>query len=130
MLFRSVPLYDRFRYADLDEKRAQVRQATLSLKNTKNKTTLAVRKANRDYATALTSVATAEKQAALAKEGLSLVESSYRAGTTSSLDVTQARQTHIAAGFNLATSQFKAQLALLSLLDAAGKDLPANIHHR
>jgi outer membrane protein TolC len=87
-----------------------------------------VRKAQRDYADALTTVATAEKQADLAKEGLGLVEASYRAGATSSLDVTEARQTYIAAGFNLATSQFKDQLALLQLLTALGEELPSNIY--
>ena len=127
MLSLTVPIYDYFRYADLDEKRAQLRQANLSLDNTKQKATLAVRKAHRDYANALINVVTAEKKADLAKEGLKLVEASYRVGTSTSLEVTEARQTYTAAGFNLATTQFKAQLALLTLLDAVGEDIPDNI---
>lgn len=123
MLSLTVPIYNYFRYADLDEKRAQLKQANLAYENSKQKATLAVRKAKRDYANALTQVATAEKQAALAEEGLKLVEAAYRAGATTSLDVTEARQVHTAAGFNLTTSQFKAQLALLSLIDAVGEDL-------
>ena len=127
MLSLTVPLYDYFRYADLDEKRAQLKQATLSLENTRQKATLAVRKARRDYAEALTAVVTAEKQAALAKEGLKLVEAAYQAGTTTSLEVTEARQTLIAAGFNLATLQLKAELALLTLVDAVGEEIAPNL---
>lgn len=128
MLSLTVPIYDYFRYADLDDKRAQLRQAKLSLENTERKATLAVRKAHRDYTNALINVVTAKKQADLAGEGLKLVEAAYRAGTASSLEVTQARQTHTAAGFNLATSELKAQLALITLLDAVGNDLPGSIH--
>jgi outer membrane protein TolC len=127
MLSLTVPIYDRFRYSDLDEKGVALRQATLSLANIEQKATLAVRKLSRDYATALTAVAAAEKQADLAKEGLGLVEVSFRVGAGTSLDVTQARQTYIAAGLNLATLQFKAQLSLLNLLDAVGQDLSASV---
>ena len=123
MLSLTVPIYNYFRYADLDEKRAGLRQAKLAYENSKTKATLAVRKASRNYADALTQVATAEKQAMLAAEGLKLVEAAYRAGTATSLEVTEARQSHTAAGFNLTTSQFKAQLALLTLIDAVGADL-------
>jgi len=50
-----------------------------------------VRQARRDYAGALTTVTKAEKQATLAEEGLKLIETSYRTGTGTSLDVTMAR---------------------------------------
>lgn len=119
----TVPLYDHFRYAELDKKRAELYQAELNLQNVKQKASLSVRKAQRDYATVLTAVTTAEKQEALAKEGLALTESAYRNGAGTSLDVTQARQTYTAAGLNLATLQLKSQLALLSYLDAVGEDI-------
>ncbi|MBN2672014.1 MAG: TolC family protein [Deltaproteobacteria bacterium] len=127
MFTLTIPLYNHYRYAELDEKRAAIRQAQLNMENTEQKASLAVRKARRDYANALIQVATAEKQAALAEEGVTLTDAAYRNGRGTSLDVTLARQTHIAAGLNLTTSQLKAQLALLSLLDAIGEDIPSQI---
>ncbi len=52
MLSLSIPIYNHFRYGDLNEKRARLRQAELSLENTEEKADLAVRKAKRDYAAA------------------------------------------------------------------------------
>ncbi|MBW2278515.1 MAG: TolC family protein, partial [Deltaproteobacteria bacterium] len=69
------------------------------------------------------SVETAGRQAELAVEGLLLVEAAYEAGTGTSLDVTDARRTKIAAEFNLAQQQLGAQIALLQLLNAIGEDM-------
>ena len=127
MLSLTVPIYNHFRYGDLDEKRAALKQAQLALRNTEDKSSLAVRTAQRNYAAALTTVATARKQEALAAEGLKLTEAAYVAGSGDSLSVTNARQTHAAAGFNRTTLELKAQLALLSLLDAVGENLEESI---
>lgn len=127
MLSLTVPIYNHFRYGDLDEKRAGLRQAELSLQRSKDKACLEVRKAIRNYETSLASVAIAQKQAALAAEGLKLTEASYLAGSGDSLSVTNARQTHIAAGFNLTTEEFKSQLSLLGLLDAIGENLDESV---
>ncbi len=127
MFSLSIPLYDHFRYAELDMSRAEIRQAELKLESTRRKAALSVRKARRDYANALIAVATAEKQSALAREGLQLTESAWRNGRGTSLDVTIARQAHTAAGLNLATARLKSQLALLAYLDAAGEDLSEQI---
>ncbi|MBN2715959.1 MAG: TolC family protein [Deltaproteobacteria bacterium] len=123
MFSLTIPLYDHFRYAALDLKRAEIRQEELNLENARQKTSLAVRTARRDYANALVAVAKAEKQISLAEEGLQLVEAAYRGGRGTSLDVTMARQAHTGAGLNLATARLKSQLALLSYLDAVGEDL-------
>lgn len=123
MFSLTIPLYDHFRYADLDMKRANIRQEELNLQNTKQKASLAVRKTRREYTDAQVGIATAEKQSALAREGLQLTESAWRNGQGTSLDVTMARQAQTAAGLNLATAKLKSQLALLNYLDAVGETL-------
>jgi outer membrane protein TolC len=127
MLGLAIPIYNHFRYGDLDEKRAQIKQAELGLTNAEDKAGREVRKARRDYTAALSSVVTAEKQVALAEEALKLTEAAYLAGSGDSLAVTDARQNYIAAGFNRTTSELKSQLALLTLLDAVGVEIPAGI---
>jgi outer membrane protein len=127
MLILSVPIYNHFRYGDLDEKRVMRREAELALRHTTDKGELAVRTARRDYDSALAAVETARIQAELAQEGLKLTESAYQAGTGDSLSVTNARQTHVAAGFNRTVSELKAQLALVSLLDALGRRISDSI---
>ncbi len=119
----SVPIYNHFRYADLDEKRASLRQAMIQLEETKVSVSTTVRKAQRDYLATLTSVRIADNQAKLAKEGLTLVEASYRAGTGSSLEVTDARRTLSAANVNLAVKRLEAQVNLLALLRSVGEDI-------
>jgi len=119
----SVPIYNHFRYGDLDEKRAALRQAMIQQKDAEENASMSVRKTRRDYLTALSSVAIAERQAILAKEALTLVEASYNAGTGSSLDITDGRRTASSAEVNWAAKRLEAQVALLSLLNAIGEDV-------
>lgn len=119
----TVPIYNHYRYGDLDYKRASLRQAMLQAEDTEQNVSLEVRKARRDYLTALSSVEIAENQARLATEALTLVEAAYGAGTGSSLDVTDARRTKSAADVNLVAQRLQAQLALLNLLKAIGGDM-------
>jgi outer membrane protein len=123
VLSLTVPIYNQFRYGDLDYKRAALQQATVELRNIEDKSSLAVRSSARDYHAALLSIETAERQAALAGEGLTLAESAYKAGVATSLDVSEARRAHTSAGVNLATLRLRAQISLLTMLDAAGDDL-------
>jgi len=119
----TVPIYNHFRYGDLDEKRASLRQALLQQEDAEKNIAQEVRKARRDYLTSLTSVAIAERQERLAKEALTLVEASYNAGTGSSLDVTDARRTSSSAIVNLAAKRLQSQISLLQLLSAVGEDM-------
>jgi outer membrane protein TolC len=121
----TVPLYNHYRYGDLDYKRAALKQAMLQAEDTEQNVSLEVRKARRDYLTALSSVEIAENQARLATEAMSLVEAAYEAGTGSSLDVTDARRTKSATDVNLVAQRLQAQLALLNLLEAIGEDMTA-----
>ena len=119
----SVPIYNHFRYGDLDYKRATLRQALIQLDEARQSSKIEVRRARREYLAALGTVITAERQAELAARALSLVETSYAAGISSSLDVTDARRVASAAGVNLAAQRLAAQIALLGLLRAAGEDI-------
>ena len=123
VLTLTVPIYNHFRYGDLDHKKASLRQATIQAEDAKSSAALEIRKARRDYLDALSAVEIAEKQSNLAKEALTLVEESYAAGTGSSLEVTDARRTASSADINLATQRLKTQLALLTLLQAIGEDV-------
>jgi outer membrane protein TolC len=119
----SVPIYNHYRYGDLDLKRAELKQAMLNQEDTQNNLSHEVRQLRRDYLNALSSVAIAERQTDLAAEGLALVEAAYEVGTGTSLDVTDARRTKAAADFNLIRTQLEAQIALLTLLQAVGADM-------
>jgi outer membrane protein TolC len=123
VLTLTVPLYNHFRYGDLDHKRASLRQAIIQQEEAEQNATMAVRKARRDYLTALSSVTIAERQEKLAKEALLLSEASYDAGTGSSLDVTDSRRRASEALINLAAKRLEAQIALLTLISAVGEDI-------
>jgi outer membrane protein TolC len=119
----SVPIYNHFRYGDLDYKRAVLKQAMIDEEDKAAHLGVEVRTARRDYLSALSANAIAERQVALASEALTLIEASYEAGTGTSLDVTDARRTLSATNVNLITTRLKAQIALLALLRAAGQDM-------
>lgn len=123
MFTLTVPLYNHFRYGNLDEKRASLRQAMLQQEDAMKNAGQEVRKARRDYLASLTSVQIAERQERLAKEALTLVEASFNAGTGSSLDVTDARRTSSSAIVNLAAKRLQSQISLLQLLSAVGEDM-------
>jgi outer membrane protein TolC len=126
MLTLTVPIYNQFRYGDIDYKRAAVRQSVTELEDLERKSSLAVRTAARGYRSALLSMEIAERQVALAREGLTLSEAAYKAGTSTSLEVTEARRAFTSAGVNLATERLRSQIALLSLIDELGDNLVAS----
>lgn len=122
-LVLTVPIYSQTRYADLDVRRAAVSKAQLEAEDAAQNAALEVRRARRDYLTALDAVETAAAQAELARETLTLTEAEYIAGTGSSLAVTDARRSSREAELNLAIKRFEAQTALLALLRAVGEDM-------
>jgi outer membrane protein len=123
VLTLTVPLYNHYRYGDIDYKRSSLRQAMINLEDTRENISMEVRKARRDYLTALSSSQIAKRQMALAHETLNLVEASYNAGTGSSLEVTDAREMVSQADMNLAYKRLEAQIQLLNLLSALGEDI-------
>ncbi len=119
----SVPIYEHTRYADLDQKRAAVLQAQAELRDAEQRALLEVRQLRRDYERALRQITIAAENARLSAEALQLAESAYQNGTGGSLEVTDARRSSRQADINLALKRFDAQLALLSLLRAAGENM-------
>jgi len=119
----TLPIYNHYRYGDLDYKRAMLRQAMLQEEDTSNKLSTGVRAARRDYLTSLSNVVTAQRQVNLASEALKLVEASYEAGTSTSLEVTDAQERVTMAKVNVIMNDLKAQLSLLSLLKTIGQDI-------
>lgn len=119
----DVPIYDHFRYGELRERKAALRQAEVQLRDEEWTAGMEVRQARRDHDTAAAAVDIAGQQAALAAEALQLSLAAYEAGASSSLEVTDARRSSAAAEINLATTGLEADLAGLSLLRATGGDI-------
>ncbi len=100
-----------------------MRQAQLESKDAEQNAALEIRKARRNYLTAVKKIATAKEQAELASQTMKLTEYEYVAGMGSSLEVTDATRASREAEINLAARRFEAQIALLSLFRAAGGDM-------
>ena len=123
MFTLSVPIYNHFRYGDLDYRRAALRQAQIEEEDASVNLGLEVRTARRNYLTALSETDVAQQQYALAQEGLSLVEAAYKSGAGSSLEVTTARRDFMGASVNMVAKRLVAQMKLLELLRIMGKDM-------
>jgi len=121
----TVPIYNHFRYGDLDYKRAALRQAMLREEDVADKLSTGVRAARRSYLAALSTAVTARRQVELAEEALKLIEASYEAGTGTSLDVTDAWRTLSQARANDIMKSLEAQISLLALFETIGEDVPA-----
>jgi outer membrane protein TolC len=119
----NVPLYDHTRYAELDQMRAELARAEAEATDAEVQAGLEVRQARRDWQKSEQLAAAAAEKAALAAESLKLAELAYANGTGDSLSVTDARRTERQAQIQLEAARFDAQLALLQLLRACGRDL-------
>jgi outer membrane protein, multidrug efflux system len=121
MLTLTVPLYNQLRYADLDAKQAARAQAALREADLRANAELEVRKASRDFRSALSSQDTAERQAALSREALALAEAAYQNGASTSLDVTDAQRSNRTAEINAVAQRLRSQMTLLNLMRVMGK---------
>jgi outer membrane protein len=119
----KVPLYSQVNVGAVKESKADYQQSLIDLRDARENTSIEVRKARRDYLTALSSVEIADNQANLAKEALTLTRAAFNAGTGSSLDVTDAQQTASSAAVNLVSKHLEAQIALIKLLRSIGDDI-------
>jgi outer membrane protein TolC len=68
----------------------------------------------------LSTVDTAERQAKLTREALTLAETAYANGAGTSLDVTDAQRANRTAEINAAAQRLRSQMTLLGLLKATG----------
>ncbi len=123
MLQLSIPIYNQFRYADLDYRRAVIRKAMIQEDQTALSASMEVRQQRRNYLTALASVEIAKRQSEMGREALTLVQAAYQAGTGSSLEVTDAQRNALTADISFATKKLESQIALLTLLHAIGEDM-------
>ncbi len=120
-----IPLFDETRYADLDLKRAELTLAERQAEEAERQAALAIRQAARERQKSLVLLTAAAERSRLAKETLTLAEEAYRAGTGSSLEVTDARRASQTAEVDLVAKRVAAQLILLELWRAVGQDLTA-----
>ncbi|MDI7267893.1 MAG: TolC family protein [Myxococcota bacterium] len=116
----SIPIYDQPRYGLLDQRRAEIRQAEIDLEAAELAVRNEIRSAAREYESALTSIETAGRQVALAREALRLAEAGKFAGAATSLDVDDARQRVNAATINLTVQRYRSRMTLVRLLFLAG----------
>jgi outer membrane protein TolC len=119
----TVPFYNQMRYADLDAKRAAVHKARRQAEQLRSDSALEVRRARRDYVTAMAAAETAARRAALSQEAFTLTENAYKNGASTSLEVSDAQRALQSARINATIQRLQGQMALLSLLHACGYDL-------
>lgn len=123
MLSLTVPLFNWAAYADIRHKRAEHRQLIIQKEDTELTVKREVRQAKREYVTALHNVETATRHAEVMREALRLTEQAFKAGSGSSLEVTDARKNTAASEINLITTRLHVQSALLTLFHAAGIEI-------
>lgn len=119
----NIPLFDYSKFGVLDEKKAAIRSTELSIRSTENSTRTAVRKAKREYYSALFSVDNAKRQVALAREALQLQEAAYSNGASTFIDVTNARNNVASASIAYITASIQSELSMISLISTLGRDI-------
>ena len=110
------------READRREARGRLAEAEASRAGVANKALDEVRRARLDLESARANRTKAEEQAALARENQRLVEASFRAGASTSLEATDANAALATSELAVVTEGLASDLAALRLLRAAGVD--------
>jgi outer membrane protein TolC len=105
------------------ERKAAIRTTELEMESTINTTKQNVRKAKREYYSALFAVDNAKRQFELAREAMQLTESAYANGACTFIDVTDARNDVAAATIGYVTAGIQSELSLISLLSVLGRDI-------
>ncbi len=119
----SIPLFDYSKFGVLDERKASMLSTNLEFDATQASTRTAVRKAKREYYSALFSVDNAKRQVLLAREALQLNEAAYMNGASTFIDVSNARNNVAAASIAYITSGIQSELSLISLISTLGRDI-------
>lgn len=119
----SIPLFDYSKFGVLDERKASMLSTQLSMESTEASTRTAVRKAKREYYSALFSVDNAKRQVELAREALQLTEASYNNGASTFIDLSDARNNVASASISYITSGIQSELSLISLISTLGRDI-------
>jgi outer membrane protein TolC len=117
VLVLNVPLFDGgFRYGQLRDRRARLRQAELARESLEQSVSIQVRQAYRSWRTSLETLAISRRQLELARETYRLVHASYTAGAATSLDVVDAQRALAASEVDVELQRLNSQLSLLQLL--------------
>jgi outer membrane protein TolC len=116
----SFSLFDGGRYARLREGRSRVRQASAASEGLRRQVEREVRTAVLNLQTAQANLAPAQEQERLAVENASLVDTQFRAGAATYLDVVDANTVRFAAGVASVSEELGVQTATLRLLEAMG----------
>jgi outer membrane protein TolC len=120
----NIPIFQYFRIGELREKKAAIRAASLRSEDLRWNVAREVRQARRDYETAVATANLSDLQASLAGEAMGLALTAYESGAGSSLEVTEARRTVVAAEVGRVTQRLRTQIALLILHRATGANIP------
>lgn len=122
-LAASIPLFDYSKFGALDAQKAAILETELSMESTKASTKTAVRKAKREYYSAIFNVDNAKRQVELAREALQLTEASYENGASTFIDVSNARNSVASASIAYITAAIQAELSMVSLISTLGRDI-------
>lgn len=122
-LAASVPLFDYSKFGALDAQKAAILETQLSMESTEASTKTAVRKAKREYYSAVFNVDNAKRQVELAREALQLTEAAYENGVSTFIDVSDARNSVALASISYITAAIQAELSMVSLISTLGRDI-------
>ncbi|KFE66367.1 TolC family protein [Hyalangium minutum] len=112
------------REAELRESSAKIAEAKANAANSENKVRDEIRRGLLDLASARANRLKAERQLQLARESQRLVDVSFKAGTATYLEVTDANTALAAAETGFVGETLNASLAALRVLKAAGRFAP------
>jgi outer membrane protein TolC len=116
----SFRLFDGTRYARLREGRSRVRQAAAATEGLRRQVEREVRTALLNLQTAQANLSQAREQERLAVESASLVDTQFRTGAATYLDVVDANTARFGAGVATVAEELGVQTATLRLLEALG----------
>ena len=119
----NIPLFDYSKFGLLDERRASIRETELSIESIESSTRQAVRKAKRDFNSAIFDVDNAKRQVELAREAMQLTEAAYKNGASTFIDVSNARNNVAAASIAYITANLQAELSYIALISTLGRDI-------
>ncbi|MFA5623454.1 MAG: TolC family protein [Bradymonadales bacterium] len=123
----SIPLFDYSKFGALDEQKAALKESELSLQRIELNTKLAVRKAKREYFSTVLAVDNAKRQVELAAEAMALTEAAYKNGAATFIDLSDAQRNFTQANIGYVAKTIQAQLSLIALKAALGRDIMANV---
>ena len=119
----NIPLFDYSKFGVLDERKANILETDLSIQSVESSTRQAVRKAKRDFNSAIFDVDNAKRQVELAREAMQLTEAAYKNGASTFIDVSNARNNVAAASIAYITANLQAELSYIALISTLGRDI-------